>query len=95
MRGPPGDAQTSRGSKEFGIIHDGFGIDMADVRERKRRMVPERHVYDNSQITASRKTTHCRSTGLVRSRRLSRLHIDGSTGKRPLTPVPRLMNPPW
>src|ERR1700740_1996165 len=26
-------------SKEFGIRHDGFAIDMADVRERKRRMV--------------------------------------------------------
>src|SRR6059036_4106042 len=28
-----------RRSKEFGITHDGFAIDMADVRERKRRMV--------------------------------------------------------
>src|SRR6201982_54291 len=27
-----------RRSKEFGITHDGFAIDMADVRERKRRM---------------------------------------------------------
>src|SRR6266480_5131594 len=26
-------------SKEFGITHDGFAIDMAEVRERKRRMV--------------------------------------------------------
>jgi len=28
-----------RRSKEFGITHDGFAIDMAGVRERKRRMV--------------------------------------------------------
>jgi len=28
-----------RRSKEFGITHDGFAIYMADVRERKRRMV--------------------------------------------------------
>src|SRR5690348_17285980 len=28
-----------RRSKEFGITHDGFAINMADVRERKRRMV--------------------------------------------------------
>jgi len=28
-----------RRSKEFGITHDGFAIDIADVRERKRRMV--------------------------------------------------------
>src|SRR5882757_3248474 len=28
-----------RRSMEFGITHDGFAIDMAGVRERKRRMV--------------------------------------------------------
>ena len=28
-----------RRSKEFGITHDGFAIDIADVRERKRRIV--------------------------------------------------------
>jgi len=28
-----------RRSREFGITHDGFAINMADVRERKRRMV--------------------------------------------------------
>src|ERR1700756_2345569 len=28
-----------RRSKEFGIAHDGFAIDMAQVRERKRKMV--------------------------------------------------------
>jgi len=28
-------------------------------------------------------------------RRLINRHIDGSTGKRPLTPVARLMKPPW
>src|SRR5467141_746841 len=32
-------ASYFRRSKEFGIKHDGFAIDMADVRERKRRMV--------------------------------------------------------
>jgi pyruvate/2-oxoglutarate dehydrogenase complex dihydrolipoamide dehydrogenase (E3) component len=32
-------ASYFRRSKEFGIIDDGFAIDMADVRERKRRMV--------------------------------------------------------
>ena len=32
-------ASYVRRSKEFGITHDGFAIDMADVRERKRRMV--------------------------------------------------------
>src|SRR6266704_1056437 len=32
-------ASYFRRSKEFGIKHDGFVIDMADVRERKRRMV--------------------------------------------------------
>ncbi len=32
-------ASYFRRSKEFGITLDGFAIDMADVRERKRRMV--------------------------------------------------------
>jgi pyruvate/2-oxoglutarate dehydrogenase complex dihydrolipoamide dehydrogenase (E3) component len=32
-------ASYFRRSKEFGITHDGFAIDMVDVRERKRRMV--------------------------------------------------------
>jgi pyruvate/2-oxoglutarate dehydrogenase complex dihydrolipoamide dehydrogenase (E3) component len=32
-------ASYFRRSKEFGIRHDGFAIDMADVRERKRKMV--------------------------------------------------------
>src|SRR6202048_1214427 len=32
-------ASYFRRSKEFGIAHDGFTIDMAEVRERKRRMV--------------------------------------------------------
>src|SRR3982074_113458 len=32
-------ASYFRRSKEFGITHDGFAIDMADVRERKRKMV--------------------------------------------------------
>ena len=32
-------ASYFRGSKEFGITHDGFAIDMANVRERKRGMV--------------------------------------------------------
>jgi pyruvate/2-oxoglutarate dehydrogenase complex dihydrolipoamide dehydrogenase (E3) component len=32
-------ASYFRRSKEFGIRYDGFAIDMADVRERKRRMV--------------------------------------------------------
>src|SRR5882724_11490765 len=32
-------ASYFRRSKEFGISHDGFAIDMADVRERKRMMV--------------------------------------------------------
>src|SRR5229473_4473201 len=32
-------ASYFRRSQEFGITHDGFAIDMADVRERKRRMV--------------------------------------------------------
>jgi pyruvate/2-oxoglutarate dehydrogenase complex dihydrolipoamide dehydrogenase (E3) component len=32
-------ASYFRRSKEFGITHDGFTIDMAGVRERKRRMV--------------------------------------------------------
>src|ERR1700688_3021903 len=32
-------ASCFRRSKEFGITHDGFSIDMAGVRERKRRMV--------------------------------------------------------
>src|SRR5580700_2073959 len=32
-------ASYFRRSKEFGITHDGFAIDMAEVRERKRRMV--------------------------------------------------------
>src|SRR6201984_346621 len=32
-------ASYFRRSKEFGITDDGFAIDMADVRERKRRMV--------------------------------------------------------
>src|SRR6267378_3719782 len=32
-------ASYFRRGKEFGITHDGFAIDMADVRERKRRMV--------------------------------------------------------
>src|SRR5437879_1285130 len=32
-------ASYFRRSKEFGITHDGFAIDMADVRERKRSMV--------------------------------------------------------
>lgn len=32
-------ASYVRQSKEFGIAHDGFTIDMAGVRERKRRMV--------------------------------------------------------
>ena len=30
-------ASYFRRSKEFGITHDGFAIDMADVRERKRK----------------------------------------------------------
>ena len=33
-------ASYFRRSKEFGITHDGFAIDMAGGRERKRRMVP-------------------------------------------------------
>src|SRR5215813_1517348 len=32
-------ASYIRRSKEFGIAHDGFTIDMSGVRERKRRMV--------------------------------------------------------
>jgi pyruvate/2-oxoglutarate dehydrogenase complex dihydrolipoamide dehydrogenase (E3) component len=32
-------ADYFRRSKEFGITHDGYAINMADVRERKRRMV--------------------------------------------------------
>src|SRR6267143_5604347 len=32
-------ASYFRRGKEFGITHDGFAIDMVDVRERKRRMV--------------------------------------------------------
>jgi pyruvate/2-oxoglutarate dehydrogenase complex dihydrolipoamide dehydrogenase (E3) component len=32
-------ASYFRRSKKFGIIPDGFAIDMADVRELKRRMV--------------------------------------------------------
>src|SRR5438309_9334802 len=32
-------ASYFRRSHEFGIAHDGFAIDMADVRERKRKMV--------------------------------------------------------
>jgi pyruvate/2-oxoglutarate dehydrogenase complex dihydrolipoamide dehydrogenase (E3) component len=32
-------ASYFRHSKEFGISHDGFAIDMSGVRERKRRMV--------------------------------------------------------
>src|SRR5467141_2208701 len=32
-------ASYFRRSQEFGITHDGFEIDMAGVRERKRRMV--------------------------------------------------------
>src|SRR5882724_3640619 len=32
-------ASYFRRSKEFGIRHEGFAIDMTDVRERKRRMV--------------------------------------------------------
>src|SRR5262249_47260497 len=32
-------ASYIRRSKEFGIAHDGFAIDMSGVRERKRRMV--------------------------------------------------------
>src|SRR5580658_6022626 len=32
-------ASYFRRSEEFGITLDGFAIDMADVRERKRRMV--------------------------------------------------------
>src|SRR5437667_9873289 len=32
-------ASYFRRSKEFGITHDGFAIDMAGVRDRKRRMV--------------------------------------------------------
>src|SRR6266853_6766994 len=32
-------ASYFRRSNEFGITHDGFAINMADVRERKRRMV--------------------------------------------------------
>src|SRR5579872_3909832 len=32
-------ASYFRRSKEFGITHDGFAIDMAGVRERKRSMV--------------------------------------------------------
>src|SRR5579864_64169 len=32
-------ASYFRRSKEFGITHDGFAIHMADVRERKRKMV--------------------------------------------------------
>src|ERR1700692_2446058 len=32
-------ASYFRRSREFGITHDGFAIHMADVRERKRRMV--------------------------------------------------------
>jgi enoyl-CoA hydratase/carnithine racemase len=49
-------ASYFRRSKEFGITHDGFAIDMAGVRERKRRMErwPERHVYGNLQEHGSR-----------------------------------------
>ena len=32
-------ASYFRRSREFGIAHDGFAIDMTSVRERKRRMV--------------------------------------------------------
>src|SRR3979490_2861310 len=32
-------ASYFRRSKEFGITHEGFAIDIADVRERKRKMV--------------------------------------------------------
>src|SRR5215471_2072685 len=34
-------ASYFRRSKEFGIAHDGFTIDMAGVRERKRKMVSD------------------------------------------------------
>jgi hypothetical protein len=36
-------ASYFRRNKEFGITHDGFAIDMADVRERKRNMVRGRN----------------------------------------------------
>src|SRR5580693_5442274 len=32
-------ADYFRRSKEFGIVHDGFRVDMSGVRERKRNMV--------------------------------------------------------
>src|SRR5438552_12670179 len=32
-------ASYFRRSKEFGIVHDGFTIDMSGVRDRKRKMV--------------------------------------------------------
>src|SRR6266540_6011583 len=55
-------ASYFRRSKEFGITHDGFAIDMAEVRERKRKMVSglvEMHLdlYKKSGAELDRKST--------------------------------------
>src|SRR5258707_1273134 len=43
-------ASYFRRSKEFGITHHGFAIDMADVREQAQDDAwPERHVYGKLQ----------------------------------------------
>jgi pyruvate/2-oxoglutarate dehydrogenase complex dihydrolipoamide dehydrogenase (E3) component len=39
-------ASYFRRSKEFGTTHDGFAIDMADVRERKRKRKMVRRLND-------------------------------------------------
>src|SRR6266851_5111674 len=48
-------ASYFRRSKEFGITHHGFAIDMADVREQAQDGAwPERHVYGKLQEHGSR-----------------------------------------
>ena len=62
-------ASHFRRSKEFGITHDGFAIDMADVRERKRKMVrglndmyevncQSRHICNSHRSRAHAKLSH-------------------------------------
>src|ERR1700730_12352003 len=46
-------ASYFRRSKEFGIRHDGFAIDMADVRERKRGMVRRLNGVDVESYTST------------------------------------------
>lgn len=87
-------ASYLRRSKEFGIAHDGFTIDMSGVRERKRRMVTglnemylenyrktgAEFIFGNGRFIAPRTVEVMLSDGTVRQLRGARVIV--STGTR-------------